>query len=291
MRIVISGATGFIGSALLSALETAGHDVVALSRSGRPGTVHWDPVARTTEIDGHVDAIIHLAGETIGGRWSVRKKHELIDSRVAGTTTMAQVAVEKQVSHFLSGSAIGYYGSRADTVLPETAAPGDGFLADLTGMWESAAQPAIDAGIPTAFGRTALVLDGVGGSFPRMLLPYKFGVGGPIGSGKQWWSWITLRDEVRAIMHVVDRGITGPVNLSAPEPIRNADFAKALGRAMHRPAVIPAPGFGLKLLLGSEFADQVLLASQRVLPRVLAETGFEYLDPDLPDALSRILDS
>ncbi len=291
MRIVISGATGFIGSALLSALETAGHDVVALSRSGRPGTVRWDPVARTTEIDGHVDAIIHLAGETIGGRWSVRKKRELIDSRVAGTATMAQVAIEKQVTHFLSGSAIGYYGSRADTVLPETAVPGDGFLADLTGMWEGAAQPAIEAGIPTAFGRTALVLDGVGGSFPRMLLPYRFGAGGPIGSGKQWWSWITLRDEVRAIMHVVDRGITGPVNLSAPDPIRNADFAKALGRAMHRPAVIPAPGFGLKLLLGSEFADEVLLASQRVLPQVLTETGFEYLDPDLPAALSRILDS
>lgn len=291
MRMVITGATGFIGSALLSALEMAGHDVVALSRSGRPGTVRWDPVARTTEVDGHVDAIVHLAGETIGERWSARKKRELIDSRVAGTTTMAHMAVEKQVSHFLSGSAIGYYGSRADTVLSETAAPGDGFLAELTGMWELAAQPAIDAGIPTAFGRTALVLDGVGGSFPRMLLPYKFGVGGPIGSGKQWWSWITLRDEVRAIMHVVDRGITGPVNLSAPEPIRNADFAKALGRAMHRPAVIPAPGFGLKLLLGSEFADEVLLASQRVLPRVLAETGFEYLDPDLPAALSRILDS
>lgn len=291
MRVVISGATGFIGSALLAALQTAGHDVVALSRSGQPGTVRWDPVARTTEIDGQVDAIIHLAGETIGGRWTARKKRALIDSRVDGTSTMAQLAVEKQVSHFLSGSAIGYYGSRGDTVLLETAAPGDGFLADLTGMWESAVRPAVDAGIPTAFGRTALVLDGVGGSFPRMLLPYKFGLGGPIGSGKQWWSWITLRDEVRAIMHVVDLGITGPVNLCAPEPIRNADFAKALGRAMHRPAWFPAPGFGLKLLLGSEFADEVLLASQRVIPRVLAETGFEYLDAELPAALSRILGS
>ncbi len=288
MRIVVSGATGFIGSALSELLTSAGHEVVALSRSSRPGTVRWDPAARTTEVAGQVDTIVHLAGESIGERWTQAKKQALISSRIDGTATMAQLAIDKGVKHFISGSAIGYYGSRGDEELYESDPPGTGFLAELTTRWEAAAQPAIDAGIPTAFGRTSLVLATEGGSFPRMVLPFKLGIGGPIGSGQQWWSWISLRDEVRALQHIMDNGITGPVNLTAPQPILNKDFAKELGSAMGRPSFFPAPGFGLKILLGSEFADEVLLASQRVIPSVLTGTGFEYLDGDLATALRRI---
>lgn len=289
MRIVVSGATGFIGSALQPALQAAGHEVVALSRSGRPGTAPWDPGERAVGVDGAVDAIIHLAGETLAGRWTAAKKRRLIDSRVDATATMAQLAIDKEVSHFLSGSAMGYYGSRGDTELAESSGPGDGFLADLTVAWEAAARPAIEAGIPTAFGRTALVLDGDGGSFPRMLLPFKFGVGGRIGPGNQWWSWITLADEVRALIHVMEQGLTGPVNLASPQPVPNADFTKELGRAMGRPSVFPVPAIALKLLLGSEFAEELLLASQRIVPQALMSSGFEYRDGDLAAALRRIL--
>lgn len=288
MRIVVSGATGFIGSALADALSAQGHQVVAVSRSGRPGTVLWDPSQRSTSVEGDVDAIVHLAGESIAGRWTSRKKQALMASRVDGTATMAQLAVDKNVALFLSGSAIGYYGSRGDTKMDESSEPGDGFLAELTVAWEAAALPAETAGIPTAFARTALVLGADGGSFPRMLLPFKVGIGGPIGSGQQWWSWISLRDEVRAIMHIIEKEITGPVNLAAPEPILNRDFARELGDAVHRPSFFPAPAFGLRTLLGGEFADEVLLASQRVIPRALEESGFEYLDGDLAATLRRI---
>lgn len=288
MRIVVSGATGFIGSALSGSLTSAGHEVVALSRSSRPGTVRWDPAARTTDVTGHVDAIFHLAGESIGDRWTRAKKQALVSSRIDGTATLAQLAIDKSVKHFISGSAIGYYGSRGDEELDEAASPGTGFLADLTVQWEAAAQPAVEAGIPTAFARTSLVLAASGGSFPRMALPFKLGVGGPIGSGRQWWSWISLRDEVRALHHIMEHTITGPVNLSSPQPILNKEFARELGSAMGRPSLLPAPVFGLHLLLGSEFADQVLLASQRVVPTVLTGTGFEFLDGDLASALRRI---
>lgn len=288
MRIVLSGATGFIGGALGESLRIAGHEVIALSRSGRPGTVRWDPPRRTTEVDGAVDAIVHLAGESIGGRWTPSKKQELLDSRIDGTATMAQLAIEKGVSHLLSGSAIGFYGSRGDTELTEDMSAGEGFLADLTVAWEQAAAPAVAAGIPTAYLRTSLVLDRAGGSFPRMLMPFKFGIGGKIGSGTQWWSWISLRDEVRAVIHILDTTLTGPVNLCA-EPVLNAEFTKTLGEVMGRPSLVPAPGLGLKLLLGSEFAEQVLLASQRVVPRVLRSSGFEFRDPDLRTGLEAVL--
>ncbi len=288
MRVVVSGATGFIGSALVDVLNAQGHQVIALSRSGRPGTVLWDPAQRWTSVEGEVDVIVHLAGESIGERWTDRKKQALMASRVDGTATMARLAIDKNVSLFLSGSAIGFYGSRGDTKLDESSESGKGFLAELTVEWEQAARPAVTVGIPTAFARTALVLGSDGGSFPRMLLPFKFGMGGPIGSGNQWWSWISLRDEVRAIMHIIEGKITGPVNLAAPEPVLNRDFASELGRAMRRPSFLAAPAFGLKALLGGEFADEVLLASQRVIPRVLEETGFEYLDGDLAATLRRI---
>ena len=284
----MSGATGFIGSAITKSLGEAGHEVVALSRSGHPGTVRWDPPRRTTEVDGAVDAIVHLAGESIGGRWTPSKKRRLMDSRLDGTATMAQLAIDKGVSHLLTGSAIGFYGSRGDSELTEDTPSGVGFLADLTVAWEQAAAPAVEAAIPTAYLRTSLVLDRTGGSFPRMLMPFKFGVGGRIGSGEQWWSWISLRDEVRAIVHILNAGLTGPVNLCA-EPVLNAEFTKTLGEVMGRPSLVPAPSFGLRLLLGSEFAEEVLLASQRVVPQVLRSSGFEFADAELRSGLEAVL--
>ncbi len=288
MRIVVTGATGFIGSALSESLRAAGHEVVALSRSGSPGTVRWDPPRRTTEVDGAVDAIIHLAGESIGGRWTTSKKRKLLDSRLDGTATMAQLAIDKGVSHLLTGSAIGFYGSRGDSELTEDMPAGEGFLADLTVAWEHAADAAVEAAIPTAYLRTSLVLDRTGGSFPRMLMPFKFGLGGRIGSGKQWWSWISLRDEVRAIVHILDAGLTGPVNLCA-EPVLNAEFTKTLAEVMGRPSLLPVPSVGLGLLLGSEFAEEVLLASQRVIPQVLRSSGFEFADARLRSGLEAVL--
>lgn len=289
MRVVLTGASGFIGSALVPALEANGHDVVPVSRSERPGYALWNPSGRTISVDGQVDAVVHLAGETIGGRWTTAKKQRLVDSRVDGTATMAQFAIDKGVGRFVSGSAIGFYGSRGDEILTEDKPAGSGFLADLTHQWEKAAGDAIDAGISTAFVRTALVLDKSGGSFPRMLLPFKFGAGGSIGTGDQWWSWITLRDQVRAMIHVLENDIAGPINLSSPNPVPNRGFVSALGRAMSRPAILPAPAFALKAILGGEFAEQVLLASQRVVPTVLEQSGFEFVDGELDSALDAVV--
>ena len=294
MRVLITGASGFIGRALTDRLSVAGHEPIALRRGqGLAGGPSWDPDAGVIDdgaLEG-VDAVVHLAGESIGGRWTNAKKQELLSSRTEGTDLMARAVAEAGVPVLISGSAIGYYGDRDDEVLTEEAPPGDGFLADLCVAWEAAAAPAVEAGVRTAFIRTSLVLDESGGSFPRMLLPFRLGAGGPLGGGRQWWAWITLEDEVRAIMHCLEHDIGGPVNLSSPEPIRNTDFGRELGKAMHRPAVLPAPAFGLKLLLGGQFAEEVLLASQRVVPRVLEESGFEFAHPTLGEAFEAIFGS
>ena len=291
MRVLITGASGFIGRALTEGLHAAGHDPVALRRgpSGSSGP-SWDPDAGRID-DGAlagVDAVVHLAGESIGRRWTTAKKQELVSSRTEGTELIASAVAEAGVPILISGSAIGYYGDRGDEILREEAGPGDGFLADLCVVWEQAAQPAVDAGVRTAFIRTSLVLDESGGSFPRMVLPFKLGVGGPLGGGDQWWAWITLEDEVRAIIHCLENDIAGPVNLAAPNPIKNADFGRELARALHRPGVLPAPAFGLKLLLGSQFAEEVLLASQRVVPSVLEASGFEFAQPTVSEAFKAV---
>jgi uncharacterized protein len=293
MKVLITGASGFIGRALSRRLTESGHEAIPLVRGEpRPGARTWDPHAG--RIDGDalagMDAVVHLAGESIGGRWTPAKKQAILSSRVEGTDLIAGAVASAKPSVFVSGSAIGFYGSRGEEVLTEESPAGSGFLAEVTVAWEEAAKPASAAGVRTVLARTALVLEDEGGSFPRMLLPFKFGIGGPLGSGRQWWAWITLEDEVRAIMHCLETdGLEGPVNLAAPNPVRNGDFGKALGKALKRPAVLPAPGFGLKLLLGGEFADEVLLASQRVVPTRLEESGFEFSHPHLPAALGAVL--
>ncbi len=288
MRVVVTGASGFIGSALVGRLEQEGHVVAALSRGGGAG--QWDPRS------GHFDlssvegagAVVHLAGESIGGRWTPAKKERILKSRVEGTTLVARVVAETGVPVLISGSAIGFYGDRRDELLDESQPAGEGFLAEVVRQWEDATSQARPKA-RVVLARTSVVLDRRGGSFPRMLLPFRLGVGGPIGSGGQWWSWITLEDEIRALIHCLENDLEGPVNLASPHPSRNAEFAKALGHALHRPAILPAPAAALKLLLGAEFAREVLLAGQRVVPTRLAGTGFEWSHPGLEQALAAIL--
>ena len=297
MQVAITGASGLIGRALAGSLLADGHTVRPLVRrpSDDPGAVHWDPVAGTidaTALDG-VDAVVNLAGAAIGDRrWSEDRKRELHDSRTRSTDLLARTLgdLARPPSVLLSGSAIGFYGSRGDDVLTEVSAPGDDFLARLVADWEGAAAPAVDAGIRTAFLRTGLVLAGHGGILPRLALPFRFFVGGRLGSGRQWMSWVTLEDEVGAIRFLLDRtDISGPVNVVAPEPVTNAELAKALGAALHRPAAVPVPAFGPRLLLGREMADGLLFASQRVRPDVLVDAGYGYAHTEIAPALRAVL--
>lgn len=292
MKVLVTGASGFIGRALMQRLRDAGHEAIALHRgSGSTDGAAWDPEKGTIDEDAlrGVDAVVHLAGEPIAGRWTTSKKQELMSSRTEGTDLIARTVAEAGVPTLISGSAIGFYGDRGDEVLDESDPPGQGFLTDVCVMWEKSAQPAIDAGVRTVFLRTSLVLDERGGSFPRMLIPFKLGIGGPIGGGDQWWAWIALEDQVRAIVHLLESDVSGPVNLAAPNPIQSGDFGRELGRALHRPAVFPVPAFGVKLLLGSEFAEEVLLASQRVIPSKLQSDGFEFRHPTVGSAFDAIL--
>ncbi len=291
MRVLISGASGFIGTALSARLRSGGHDVVPLQRSAATGARTWSVDAG--HIDAHalegIDAIVHLAGESIGGRWTESKKRAIRDSRVDGTSLLASAVADAKPTVFISGSAIGFYGSRDDEVLDETAAKGKGFLSDVVEAWEAAARPAVDAGVRTVLGRTALVVDPDGGSLPRMLLPFRAGLGGRIGPGDQWWAWITLGDHVRAIEHLLTADVEGPVNLTSPQPVPNRDFVDALGNALGRPTRIPVPAFALRLGLGREFADEVLLASQRVVPRVLESSGFGFDRPTVTEAMNDLV--
>ena len=289
MRVVVTGSSGLIGSALVDALQRRGDDAVPLRRRVGPGG--WDITS------GHVDravlegadAVVHLAGESIGGWWTASKKQRILESRVDGTSLISAAIADVGVPVAVIGSAIGYYGDRGDEELTERSERGEGFLSDVVHAWEGAAAPATTSPARVAFARTSLVLDAEDGSLPRMLLPFKFGFGGRIGDGRQYWSWITLHDEVRAILHLLDTDIEGPVNLAAPNPVRNRQFVAELGKAMHRPSVVPAPEFGVKLLLSPEFAEEVLLASQRVLPDVLQRSGFAFSHPDLQSAFSDVL--
>lgn len=268
-------------------LAAAGHTPIPVGRG--PG---WDPatgVCHPSLLDG-VEAVVHLAGESIGGRWTAAKKSEILRSRVEGTGLIARVVAQVRPAVLVSGSAIGFYGDRGAEVLTEESGPGTGFLAEVVQAWESATRPAAAAGVRTVCIRTGLVLDRAGGSLPRMLLPFRLGLGGPIGPGTQYWSWITLEDEVRAIMHCLSEPtLEGPVNLTAPDPVPNSDFVKALGRALHRPAVLPLPSFGLRALLGREMADSLLLGGQRVVPARLQATGFDFAHPALDEALQAVL--
>lgn len=295
MRIAVTGASGLIGSHLVIALRESGHEVITLTRSTprQPGEVRWSPSeGRLDPADlAGVEGVVHLAGAGIGDkRWTPDYKKAVYDSRVDGTTLLARTlaGLDQQPAVLLSGSAIGYYGDGGDRVLDEGSPLGSGFLAEVCRDWEAATRAAEEAGIRTVHLRTGLVLSGAGGMLSQQLLLYKLGLGGPLGSGQQWWSWVSLADEVGAIEHLLTADVSGPVNITGPEPVRQKDFATALGSELHRPAILPAPGFALKAVVG-EFAEEGILHGQRVLPRVLEGAGYTFAHPTLERALASAL--
>lgn len=297
MQIAITGATGLIGTALSRSLQADGHEVVPVVRrpvSDGERAVRWDPATAT--IDGPalegVDAVVHLAGAGIGDRrWDDAYRREILDSRVRGTELLvgALARLERRPSVLVSGSAIGFYGDTGDAVVDESAPPGDDFLAEVCAQWEAAADDAVSAGIRVAKLRTGIVLDRTGGALKKMLPLFRLGAGGRMGDGRQWWSWITIDDEVAAIRWLLDHDISGPVNAVAPSPVTNRDFTSALAHAVHRPAIFPVPAFGPRLLLGRDLADALLFTSQRVVPRVLTDSGFVFAQPTIDDALAAVL--
>lgn len=296
MKVAVTGASGLIGSHLVIALREHGHVVITLTRSAprQPGEVAWSPSeGRLDPADlAGVEGVVHLAGAGIGDkRWTADYKKVVYDSRVDGTTLLARTlaGLDPKPARLLSGSAIGYYGDGDDQSLDESSPVGTGFLAEVCRDWEAATMAAEDAGIRTVHLRTGLVLSGAGGMLAQQLLLYKLGLGGPLGSGQQWWSWVSLADEVGAIEHLLAADdVSGPVNLTAPDPVRQKDFAKALGRELHRPAVVPAPGLALRAALG-EFAEEGILHGQRVLPRALETSGYAFSHPTLERALAAAL--
>ena len=295
-RILVSGVSGPIGTALLPTLKTRGYDVTRLVRGAATGEdqIPWD-LARpiSPEMVSGFDAVIHLAGESIVGRWTKTKKIKIRSSRVAGTTSLAEAlaGAKDKPQVFVCSSAIGYYGDRGNEVLTEQSKPGTGFLPDVCREWEAATQAAIHAGIRTVQIRTGVVLSPKGGALGKMLPPFKMGVGGTIGDGRQWMSWIDLQDMVGAIHHILKSDLLqGPVNLVAPKPVTNAEFTKTLGRALSRPTVLPLPAFAVKLAFG-EMGETVLLGSQRVEPSQLVMSGYPFRFSNLQASLENILKS
>ncbi|GAA4659065.1 TIGR01777 family oxidoreductase [Kineococcus glutinatus] len=285
MRVVVSGASGLIGRALLPALRDAGHEVVQLVRRAprAPHEVRWDPAAG--ELDAAslagVDAAIHLSGAGVGEhRWTPAYKHVIRASRVDSTRTLARAlaALEPAPRVLVSGSAIGAYGERGEEVLTEDSPRGGGFLADVVAEWEAATAPAAAAGVRVVHARTGLVAAHRGGAFGQVLPLLRAGLGGPLGSGRQWWSAISMPDEVAALAFLLEADVSGPVNLTAPVPAHSAVLLRAIAAALHRPAVLPVPALALRAVLG-EFAGEVL-ASQRVVPEVLLRAGFTFTHPD-----------
>jgi hypothetical protein len=302
MKVLVSGATGLIGSALQRALVARGDQVITLIRPSTSNaseqTIHWDPSLGTIdraalERQGPIDAVIHLAGAGIADkRWTAARKEEILSSRVNSTRILADavVSLSHQPEVFVSGSAIGIYGNRGDEILTESSSEGSGFLADVCHAWEAAASAVPEAGIRTAFARTGIVLSAEGGALAKQLPLFRLGVGGRLGSGKQWTSWISIDDEVAGILAILDQtSLAGPINLTAPSPVTNAEFTRALGHALHRPAVLPVPVPALKVALGSELVDEALTASQRVEPTVLLASGFRFTDPEINEGLASIL--
>lgn len=295
MKIVISGASGLIGTALAAHLTTEGHDVVRLvRRAANEGELRWDPSKGelSAEALAGTDAVINLSGAGIGDRrWTPAYKQELVDSRVRTTTLLAERIAEcsQRPAVLLNGSAIGFYGATDDRILDETSPAGPGFLADLCVQWEASTAAAAAAGVRVAHLRTGIVLTPVGGALKKMLPLFRLGAGGRFGNGRQWQSWISLPDEVGAITHLLTADVSGPVNLTAPNPVDGSEFARTLAATLHRPALLPVPSFGPKLLLGSELADALLFTGQRVVPTVLQQSGYRFQHERLDVALQALL--
>ena len=300
MRVAVTGASGLIGGALVTHLRAGGHDVVRMVRrsSSSPDEVLWDPMGGTVDLAalGAVDAVVHLAGAGVGPdtyrsivtgaqRWTDSYKATIRDSRVVGTRTLATAlaSMDTPPSVLVSGSAIGFYGITGDEAVDEDAPRGEGFLADVVVDWEAAAAPARDAGIRVVHPRTGLVVSGRGGTWGKLWPIFRLGGGGRLGSGRQWWSFISLRDEVRALEFLLDN-LEGPVNLTAPNPATNKEMTRAMGALLKRPTILPVPKPALELVLGG-FSSEVL-GSARILPRRLLEAGFTFDDPTIESALA-----
>lgn len=292
MKLLISGSTGLIGQALTAAAMERGHEVTRLSRGNAVTAprVLWDPVTGQIPLrllEGF-DAVVHLAGESIAaGRWTAARKKRIRDSRVYGTSNLvkALTSLERPPRIFLSASAIGFYGDRGNDILAEDSVAGEGFLPSVCREWEAAADPLRSAGLRVAHARFGIVLSRRGGALPKMLLPFRLGLGGAMGNGRQWWSWVALPDVVEALLHILNNdSLSGPVNVTAPGAVTNRAFTDTLGRVLRRPTVMPLPGFVARLLMG-EMASALLLASARVEPRRLAQSGFQFRFPDLATAL------
>jgi uncharacterized protein (TIGR01777 family) len=297
-RILVSGVSGPIGAALLPSLKANGCTVVRLVRGRAAGRsteneqIVWDPaVPLAPEAVSGYDVVIHLAGESIFGRWTAAKKAKIRDSRVAGTLNLASALAraEEKPKGFICGSAIGYYGDRGDEILREESFPGTGFLAQVCQEWEEATMPAVQADIRTAHIRTGIVLSPKGGALGAMLLPFKLGLGGRTGDGQQWMSWIDVRDIVGAIHHILKNDLLqGPVNMVAPKPVRNAEFAKTLASVLSRPAIFPMPKAAVKLAFG-EMGEELLLGSQKVEPGKLISSGYPFRYRELKESLAALL--
>ena len=302
MRILVTGSTGFLGTALMNTLQPQGHSIARLVRPEtsqksaagvRAETVSWDPVNQKFEAAGAegADALIHLAGASIAaGRWNASRKNLLRTSRVDATRHLigALAKLQRPPRVIVAASAIGYYGNRGDETLTEASAPGNDFLAGLCREWEAETSRGAVFGARVVNLRFGIILAAHGGALPRMAMPFKFGAGGRLGDGRQWMSWLTLKETVGIVQFALaNSGLTGPVNAVAPNPVRNSEFTGVLARTLHRPALFPAPAFALRLALG-EMADALLLISQRVAPSKLADSGYSFLQPDLAGALAEV---
>jgi hypothetical protein len=292
VKVVVTGASGLIGSALVSSLRSDGHDVLRLVRhaASAPDEANWDPAHRLLDpaVLAGSDAVVHLAGAGVGDkRWSASYQKTILASRVDGTSTIASAiaSMDSPPGVLVSASAVGYYGERGDDVLDESALSGEGFLADVVRQWEACTAPASDAGVRVVHIRSGLVLSADGGVLGKTLPLFKLGLGGRLGSGRQWMPWIALPDEVAAIRFVIDNpSVSGAVNLSAPAPVRNSEYTHLVGQAVHRPTLAPVPRFALRAALAG-FADEGALVSQRAVPRKLMDAGFEFGYSDLAAAL------
>ena len=295
LTVLIAGGTGMIGTALREELEVAGHTVMLLSRSAGPGRIQWEPGNTALNLDeiaqqyGHIDAVVNLAGFSISKMpWTAKTKHDILYSRLSSTSAVVEAIelADKKPQVLVQGSAVGIYGDRGDEVLNETSERGSGFLSDVVVSWEAAAKPA-EEHVRVVYARTGLVLGNAGALGPLRLIT-KFFASGPLAGGKDWWPWISLRDEARALAFLIENNISGPVNLVSSKPATSGTFMKTLARLMKRPYWLPAPGFAISLLLG-QAGRELLLSSQKITPEVLLSSGFTFADTDIEDGLRSAL--